>query len=250
MEEILSVPKTKVLKNFESQNGLTYGKLTIISEAESLKNKKGYRVRRVNVSCVCGVKKEVALSSLRQGVTTSCGCYNRENLSTIKKTHGGRRLKIYSVYIKIKQRCENKNNKDYKNYGGRGIVCEWNSFESFRDDMEEGYSEILTIERNDVNGNYCKSNCRWATRLEQSKNKTNTVWYKGLCLSDYCKENNINYKSVSTRINSMRWSVEDAINVPIKKAIMHNGVSMYEYCRQNKISYSNAMRKLKNGISI
>lgn len=81
----------------------------------------------------------------------------------------------YASYMNMIQRCYNKNNQIYKYYGGRGIkVCdEWlESYENFVKDMGES-KPTLTLERNDVNGNYEKSNCRWATKAEQNKNRRN-----------------------------------------------------------------------------
>lgn len=80
---------------------------------------------------------------------------------------------IYGSWYAMKQRCLNPNNKQYKDYGGRGIkICDkWIDFSGFKEDMGNGYQENLTIERNDTNGNYEIDNCRWATRQEQSENK-------------------------------------------------------------------------------
>jgi len=85
----------------------------------------------------------------------------------------------------MKRRCYSEKCSQYHKYGGRGIkVCDrWlESFENFYEDMKEGYSDILTLERNDVNGHYCKENCTWATPLQQARNKTNTAYltYKGV----------------------------------------------------------------------
>lgn len=132
------------------------------------------------------------------------------------KTHGEAKSRFYVIFSDIKARCENENCQNYKDYGGRGIVCEWPNFESFRDDMKEGYAETLTIERDDVNGNYCKSNCRWATMAEQGRNKRNTPRYNGVSLAQYCEENNINYSMVSARIYKLKWSINDAVNTPKK----------------------------------
>jgi len=74
----------------------------------------------------------------------------------------------------MKSRCNDKNNKDY---GGRGITYEerWEKFENFYDDMKDGYNDSLTIERIDVNGNYCRENCTWITMYDQASNKRNTI---------------------------------------------------------------------------
>ncbi len=97
----------------------------------------------------------------------------------MKKTHGmADKHPLYHVWQLMKNRCHNPNAADYERYGARGIkVCEqWrNSFESFYSDMSSSWKAGLTIERNDVNGNYEKDNCSWITRGEQNNNKRNTV---------------------------------------------------------------------------
>ena len=90
------------------------------------------------------------------------------------------REKINKKYKGIKYRCFNKNCQRYKNYGGRGIkICEdwlgYNGFNNFYNwAINNGYSDGLTIERINVDGNYCPENCMWIPMKEQYKNKTNT----------------------------------------------------------------------------
>lgn len=92
--------------------------------------------------------------------------------------HGHRHERLYWVWLGIKQRCTNPKSKDYPHYGGRGIKrCpEWNDYAMFREwAMNNGYAPGLTIERLDVNGNYCPENCAWIPKAEQGKNTTRTT---------------------------------------------------------------------------
>lgn len=95
-------------------------------------------------------------------------------IKVMNKTHWMTRTRIYKIRENIKTRCNNPNIEFYKNYWGRWIKCEWKSFEEFYNDMKEWYEEHLTIERDNVNWNYCKSNCCWATRAEQQQNTRKT----------------------------------------------------------------------------
>ena len=107
--------------------------------------------------------------------------------TAVKKTHGLKNHKLYKTWIDIKTRVFNIKCKSYEQYGGRGItICErWLDVKNFIDDMYPSYKEGLSIDRINNDGNYEPSNCRWATKSEQSQNtrrihSTNTSGYRGV----------------------------------------------------------------------
>ena len=123
--------------------------------------------------CDCGKVTKVRIEHLKSGHTKSCGCYQKKQTSKAKRTHGREPKRLYSIWSNMKTRCYNKNTECYSRYGGRGItVCdEWKKFEAFRDwALSNGYSDDLTIDRIDNDGNYEPSNCRWVTRKENMRN--------------------------------------------------------------------------------
>lgn len=126
--------------------------------------------------CDCGKTTVVNGRNLRSGRTTSCGCFHNEQLIERSLTHGKTHSRLYSIWHNMLNRCYYERTKCFEYYGGRGItVCdEWkNSFEAFHDwSIENGYSDELTIDRIDVDGNYEPSNCRWITMKEQCKNRS------------------------------------------------------------------------------
>ena len=87
------------------------------------------------------------------------------------------KTRLYRIWHGMIDRCFNPNKREYMYYGGRGItVCsEWMEFEPFyKWAIANGYTDILTLDRMETNGNYEPSNCRWATRKEQSDNLRTT----------------------------------------------------------------------------
>ena len=131
------------------------------------------------------------------------------------KFQGITKTRFYKIWMGMNSRCN-----DIKNvrYGGKGIrVCDrWLNFINFYEDMFPYYKDGLTIERINSNGNYTKENCRWATYKEQARNiKTNRlITYKGqtLVMRDWADKLEINYKTLSQRINAYGWSYERALN--------------------------------------
>lgn len=189
-------------------------------------------VKKAEYICFCGNSFIATVKSVNKGTRSSCGCYNKKCTSAALTKHGLTNSKIYGVWCGIKRRCYNKNEKSYKDYGGRGInVCDrWlNSFQNFYDDMNEGYKEGLEIDRKDNSGNYCKSNCRWVTREKNSKNKRTTVMieYNGvkLPMSEFCAKFKIPYGNFQMRLHR-GMTVKEAVETPYRKSRTSNNLNI------------------------
>lgn len=198
-------------KRFIDLSGNRYGRLVVLSFLGS---------RKWICLCDCGNKKILLSTSLRRGTTKSCGCYRREVTGNKRKTHGMSQSTEYKIWKDMRKRCLNHKNKEYHNYGGRGIkVCSrWSDFNNFYLDMgarPPGH----TLDRIDVNGDYSPENCRWATHEQQSENKRNNhiIIYNGkpTILRDVAEICGIHFTTIIKRLNA-GWSVEDATSVKPK----------------------------------
>jgi len=175
------------------------GRWTVLGESGRNKTGNALWVCR----CDCGNVSIIRGADLRNGSTKSCGCLKSEVAKTNNTTHGMSNAIIYRIWAAMIQRCNNSNDKDYHNYGGRGItVCdEWLSFEGFFADMGQR-SEGLTLERKNNELGYFKENCCWATPIEQSRNQRirsiNKTGVRGVHfkpkLKKYCVQIGVNHK--------------------------------------------------------
>ena len=193
--------------------GKRFGRLTVLDIAGKDNQKKYFWLCK----CDCGNIKKIRGSSLNFGSTKSCGCLWKEALleNGKKGTHHMTNTQEYNIWAIMKQRCLNKNNPKYKNYGGRGIkVCEeWLKFDNFYKDMGER-PEGKSIDRIDNEKGYFKENCRWATLKQQGRNKRNNriITYKGktMCLPEWAEALKITYSSLEHRLNR-GWNLERAL---------------------------------------
>ena len=186
--------------------GKRYGKLIAIKRVGSIGNTSLWLCQ-----CDCGKSHTVRLSNLTSGNTKSCGCLKNEQLLT----SGSAYEKLYKSWLRMKQRCFDKNTKDYKNYGGRGItVCdEWiHDYENFRNwAYSNGYDDTLSglkcsLDRIDVNGNYEPNNCRWVD-VKVQMNNTRSNHYIVLngekrTVQQWSEVTGISRSTINRRINS------------------------------------------------
>lgn len=125
--------------------------------------------------CSCGQECVRRKDAVDLNATKSCGCLRvQRNIERSLKHGEAGRTSEYLAWSHMKSRCFNKDNTRYKDYGGRGITVygKWiNSYESFLADLGKKPSPDYSLDRIDNNGNYEPSNCRWATRSQQQKNK-------------------------------------------------------------------------------
>jgi len=145
--------------------GQRFGRLLVIEEAGKAKS------RHILWRCICdcGGETRTASCDLRSDSSTSCGCKRIKHGYARK----GQAHPLHGVWRGMIDRCNNPKAKTYKYYGGRGIkICEqWERFINFYNDMINSYRSGLSIDRINNDGDYEPENCRWATRLQQNRNK-------------------------------------------------------------------------------
>lgn len=227
LEKILFSHGIKLRSRAKDMVGKKYNMLTVIERLPNQGTTAMYLCK-----CDCGNTRICRGVNLRTGRVKDCGCVSQKirakhirEHSSLRK-HGDSKSSLYAVWCSMKARCYRPTDKGFAGYGKRGItVCDnWkNSYSSFRKwALENGYKKGLSIERIDVNGNYCPENCKWIPLKDQSLNKRNTrkIYYKGIGktasewslifplskhgIYNYAKDNNwqlepyLKYKNINT----------------------------------------------------
>lgn len=204
--------------------GQTFTRLTALKEAEPyVSPNTGRKSRKYLCQCSCGNQTTVKVSHLKNSAIKSCGCLRDETASKKWYKHGHTTNKqtsnTYYSWKAMKSRCDNHNDKQYKYYGGRGITYEtrWSKFENFLADMGEA-PQGLTIERIDVNSDYCKPNCVWTTDKQQANNTRRNVFItfnrKTQTIAQWADELNMKYVTVQARLKR-GWDITEAFTTPV-----------------------------------
>ena len=133
----------------------------------------------------------------------------------MKRTHGQSNPKTaeYTAWVNMKRRCYDKNRECYPDYGGRGIiVCEeWlQSFEAFFKDLGPRPSNQHSLDRIDVNGNYCTENCRWSTKDIQQNNRRCSIYTQSMTIQDWEKATGLSRQVFYDRLEA-GWQIGQAI---------------------------------------
>ena len=193
-------------KPLNNLQGFQFGSLTVLELGKSQGNGAVWLCQ-----CKCGTQKEIRASDMVQGKINSCGCEHRQRIAKSGTTHGKTNTKTYSIWQAMRNRC----NRIHQDYSCRGITYDerWDSFENFYLDMGE-VPEGMSIDRIDVNGNYSKENCRWATREQQANNTRANIFIewdgKRQTRSQWERELGMRPTTLRSRLRA-GWSLEKAM---------------------------------------
>jgi hypothetical protein len=197
--------------------GQQFGRLVAVQESGRRHGKVVWECR-----CSCGNTVSATSNELRTGNTSSCGCLRKELVAQMNWKHGGSRVgkreRLNQIWGRMKQRCNDLNSSDYERYGGRGIrICEeWErdylNFKSWA--LSHGYTDKLSIDRINNDGNYGPLNCRWISNSGQARNKSTNhpITYKGetKTLAEWAEITGLEASLIRYRLK-VGWTIEDAL---------------------------------------
>lgn len=196
-----------------SHIGKTYGNYTI----KAVGKKPGSYKYMAICDCACGkTDLIVRLDGVYSGKQRSCGCLH---LKSVTK-HSLYKHPLYRKWAAMMGRCYNKNDSRYADYGGRyiSVAAEWHDVARFIQDLEPIYKPGLELDREDVNGNYDKGNCRFITKAEQQRNKRSNIKLtfngKTQCLAQWAEEIGIPSSALYWRMSVAHWTVEETLTTP------------------------------------
>ena len=166
--------------------------------------------------CFCGRPFITRGNYVENGHTRSCGCLSW----TRHFIHGKGHSRVYKIYYGMKKRCNNPKEPGFYKYGGRGIRCEFTSFEEFYAEVGDPPGPEYSIDRKENNGNYAPGNVRWATRIEQARNTRRTIWMtfknRTLTLMQWAEETDIAHDTLRARRFRYGWSIEKTLTEAVR----------------------------------
>lgn len=203
-----------LIKSFNDITGRRFGFLTAIGYGGKIPNRNRGSLTRWWCRCECGNLKLVTRSNLTSGSTKSCGCKKSLLITRRHSTHSLSNTDEYHAWSAMKSRCFHAKNASFDRYGGRGIsvYAPWvESFEAFLQDMGPRPSPDHSLDRINNDGNYEPSNCRWATRVQQSRNKSSNrmLTWNGVtdCLQGWSDRLSIPASILQSRVR-LGWDTE------------------------------------------
>lgn len=207
--------------NFNDLEGQVFGRLTASHYAGNC----GGKTSGWACQCSCGTLTVVSGAKLRRGETRSCGCLVREGIGERSRTHGLATRGVADNYLlrtyeAIKRRCTNPNEAAYRNYGARGIRCDFRSFEEFYAYIKSTLGprpDNWTLDRIDNDGSYCEGNLKWSDRTAQARNRRSNrlieVGGRTVSMAEAAELSGVPYFTLSTRLNA-GWTEYEALHTP------------------------------------